>query len=161
MLSGRRVGGRQKWNVPEPELTLFVNAAGHIAGYTIGNDMSSRSIEGENPLYLPQAKVYEQCAGLGPCLYVPPQPLPATTGIHIEIRRQDRVMYKDRKTLSQMKRTPEELVAFLYRECAFPNGCFLMTGSCLVPSNEFTLAPGDVVAIRIDEIGTLQHTVIQ
>ena len=147
------------WNVPEPELTLFISSKGSIQGYTIGNDMSSRSIEGENPLYLPQAKVYERSAALGPCLYVPAAPLPETTRIRMIIRRGGKDVYSGEVAISQIKRKLPELAAWLYRDMDFPHGCFLMTGTCLVPGNEFTLAKGDKVEITIDHIGTLGNTV--
>lgn len=147
------------WNVPEPELTLFINPSGVIQGYTIGNDMSSRSIEGENPLYLPQAKVYQRSAALGPCLYVPATPLPATTRISMVIRRAGRDVYAGEVAISQIKRKLSDLAAWLYRDMDFPRGCFLMTGTCLVPGNEFTLEKGDKVEITIDHIGTLSNTV--
>ena len=147
------------WNVPEPELALYINSAGVIQGYTIGNDMSSRSIEGENPLYLPQAKVYEKSAGLGPCLYVPEHPISAETGIYISIHRNKVKMYEDNTTISRMKRMLPELVAYLYKEMDFAPGCFLMTGTCLVPPTDFTLQPNDVVTISIDGIGTLVNVV--
>jgi len=147
------------WNVPEPELTLFINSLGHIQGYTVGNDMSSRSIEGENPLYLPQAKVYDRSAALGPCLYIPANPLPPTTQISMVIRRAGKDVYSGEVAISQIKRKLPELAAWLYREMEFPQGCFLMTGTCLVPGNEFTLAKDDKVEITIDHIGTLSNTV--
>lgn len=147
------------WNVPEPELTLFINSNGNIQGYTCGNDMSSRSIEGENALYLPQAKIYERSAGLGPCLYVTPKPISADTVIHMAIKRNGHVAYDDSTTVSRIKRSFTELAGFLYRECEFPNGCFLMTGTCLVPSPDFTLQAGDVVEISIDGIGTLVNII--
>ena len=147
------------WNVPEPELTLFINSKGSIQGYTIGNDMSSRSIEGENPLYLPQAKVYERSAALGPCLYVPASPIPTTTKIAMVIRRAGNSVYSGEVAISQIKRKLPELVSWLYRDMDFPQGCFLMTGTCLVPGNDFTLAKGDKVEITIDHIGTLNNTV--
>lgn len=147
------------WNVPEPELALFITSNKKIVAYTIGNDMSSRSIEGENPLYLPQAKVYDGSAALGPCLYVPKNPIPGDTRIHIQITRNNAVQYADNVTISQMKRKHEELVAFLYRECSFAQGCFLMTGTCMVPPASFTLQSGDQVVISIDGIGTLTNTV--
>lgn len=146
------------WNVPEPELTLFVSSSGQIQGYTIGNDMSSRSIEGENALYLPQAKVWEKCAGLGPCLYVT-SAISGDTGISMAITRNDRVVYNESVTVSRMKRSFTDLVGYLFRECEFPQGCFLMTGTCLVPENDFTLAEGDVVEISIDGPGTLVNTI--
>ena len=154
-----RIRKDSTWDVPEPELTLFITSAGNIVGYTIGNDMSSRSIEGENPLYLPQAKMYEGCAALGPCVYVPENPIDPETAIEITIARQELVMYNDRITINQMKRAHKELVTFLYRECSFPYGSFLMTGTGIVPPNSFTLSSGDVVTISIDNIGTLINTV--
>jgi 2-dehydro-3-deoxy-D-arabinonate dehydratase len=157
---GVRIRKDSTWNVPEPELTLFVTSSGSIEGYTIGNDMSSRSIEGENPLYLPQAKVYEQCAALGPCLYVPSQPIQLSTLISIEISRNDYVMYADSTPISNMKRQFNELVNYLFRECSFVTGCFLMTGTCLVPPNEFTLEAGDEITISIQGIGTLKNYVV-
>lgn len=147
------------WNVPEPELTLFINSAGHIQGYTIGNDMSSRSIEGENALYLPQAKIYDKSAALGPCLYVSAEPIGMETRIGLVIKRNGVAAYTDSTTVAQLKRSFTELTGYLYRECDFPYGCFLMTGTCLVPPPEFTLQPGDVVEITIDKIGTLVNTI--
>jgi 2-dehydro-3-deoxy-D-arabinonate dehydratase len=147
------------WNVPEPELTLFINLRGQIQGYTIGNDMSSRSIEGENPLYLPQAKVYDRSAALGPGLYVPASPITPATVIRMAIRRGAEVAYRGEVAISQIKRSLTELAAWLYRESDFPTGCYLMTGTCLVPGNEFTLREGDNVDISIDGIGTLNNTV--
>lgn len=166
-LPHRVVGHKQKvnirkdstWNVPEPELALYINASGTIQAYTIGNDMSSRSIEGENPLYLPQAKVYEKSAGLGPCLYVSEQPISPQTGIHMAIHRNGSKMYEGSTTVSRMKRALPELVGFLYKEMEFESGCFLMTGTCLVPPTDFTLQPGDRIDISIDGIGTLVNTV--
>jgi 2-dehydro-3-deoxy-D-arabinonate dehydratase len=147
------------WNVPEPEMTLFINLKGNIQGYTIGNDMSSRSIEGENALYLPQAKIYERSAALGPCLYVPEEPVSLDTAIKMNINRNGSEVYSDETNIGRMKRTFPELAAFLYRECDFPGGSFLMTGTCLVPGNDFTLRENDVVSISIDHIGTLVNTV--
>ncbi|MBS1526628.1 MAG: fumarylacetoacetate hydrolase family protein [Bacteroidetes bacterium] len=143
------------WSVPEPELTLFINSKGNIQGYTIGNDMSSRSIEGENALYLPQAKIYERSAALGPCLYVSEQPLPSDTAIKMKIRRAGSDVYSDETTVARLKRSLTELTGYLYRECDFPTGSFLMTGTCLVPPNDFTLQERDEVAISIDHIGSL------
>ncbi len=165
-----RVAGHQQavnirkdstWNVPEPELTLFISSGGTIEGYTIGNDMSSRSIEGENPLYLPQAKTYQRSAALGPCLFVPEKPIPSTTEIHMEILRDGKLLYKDHVAINKMKRTHIELASFLFRECEFPSGCFLMTGTCLVPTGDFTLHVEDVVSISIDGIGMLTNKVAQ
>ncbi|MCC6287255.1 MAG: fumarylacetoacetate hydrolase family protein [Chitinophagaceae bacterium] len=148
-----------KWDVPEPELTLYINSKGNIQAYSVGNDMSSRSIEGENPLYLPQAKTYERSAALGPCLYIPEQPINPDTNIHMVINRNNALIFEGAIKISQMKRTLPELAGFLFREMDFPNGCFLMTGTCLVPDNDFTLQPGDSVSISIDEIGTLTNKV--
>jgi 2-dehydro-3-deoxy-D-arabinonate dehydratase len=147
------------WNVPEPELALYINSEGSIQAYTIGNDMSSRSIEGENPLYLPQAKVYERSAALGPCLYISENPIVPETEIRLNIQRGDKTMYEATTPISRMKRTLPELADYLYSACDFPTGCFLMTGACLVPPNDFTLQAGDVVTISIDAIGTLKNTV--
>jgi 2-dehydro-3-deoxy-D-arabinonate dehydratase len=147
------------WNVPEPELTLYINSLGEIQGYTIGNDMSSRSIEGENPLYLPQAKVYQRSAALGPCLYVPAAPIPPATLIKMTILRGGKQVYNGEVAISQIKRKLPELAGWLYRDMDFTQGCFLMTGTCLVPGNDFTLAKGDKVDITIDGIGTLSNTV--
>jgi len=147
------------WNVPEPELTLFINSQGQIQAYTIGNDMSSRSIEGENPLYLPQAKVYQRSAALGPGLYVPPNPIPLTTHIRMSIHRNGSSVYEGEVAISQIKRKLTELAEWLYKESDFIYGSFLMTGTCLVPGNEFTLQPGDKVEIAIDGIGVLSNTV--
>ncbi|WPU93835.1 fumarylacetoacetate hydrolase family protein [Mucilaginibacter sabulilitoris] len=148
-----------EWDVPEPELTLFINSKGSIQGYTIGNDMSSRSIEGENALYLPQAKIYEKSAALGPCLLVTPEPIALESAIRMTIKRDGVAVYEDATTISRMKRSLTELAGYLYRECDFPAGCFLMTGTCLVPPPTFTLQPGDVAEISIDGIGTLVNTI--
>lgn len=154
-----RIRKDSTWDVPEPELTLFITSSGNIAGYTIGNDMSSRSIEGENPLYLPQAKVYDQCAGLGPCLYVPERPISPDTKISLEIVRNKELVFRGDTLISQMKRSHAELVKFLTRELTFPQGVFLMTGTCIVPDHPFTLQSGDEIFISIDSIGTLKNTV--
>ena len=147
------------WNVPEPELTLFINSQGLIQAYTIGNDMSSRSIEGENPLYLPQAKVYERCAGLGPGILVTPGPIAPTTEIYMSIQRKRDKVFEGRVTIDRMKRTHTGLVDYLYRECAFPHGCYLMTGTCIVPDAPFTLQRHDIISIKIDGIGVLVNMV--
>ena len=147
------------WDVPEPELTLVVTSSGKIIGYTIGNDMSSRSIEGENPLYLPQAKTYDGCAAVGPCIYVTDEPLDTKTMIHLEIKRKNNTVFTDHIAISQMKRTLEELVSFVYRECSFPDGCLIMTGTGIVPGSEFTLQSGDEIQIAVDNIGTLINVV--
>src|SRR5258708_23394870 len=147
------------WSVPEPELTLFVTPKGKIAGYTIGNDMSSRDIEGENPLYLPQAKVYDRSCALGPCLLVSDEPLPDTTEIAVEIRRGGAAAFSGATSLKEMKRQPQELVGYLYRNHSFPHGCFLLTGTGVVPPDSFTLKLGDEIRITIPAIGTLVNVV--
>jgi 2-dehydro-3-deoxy-D-arabinonate dehydratase len=147
------------WDVPEPELTLAITSTGKIIGYTIGNDMSSRSIEGENPLYLPQAKTYDGCASIGPCIYVTDKILQKDTTIHMDIFRERNKVFTGETNLTQMKRDPEGLVSFLYRECSFPNGCFLMTGTGIVPSSNFTLVSGDEIHITINPIGELINIV--
>jgi len=147
------------WDVPEPELTLVVTSSGKIVGYTIGNDMSSRSIEGENPLYLPQAKTYEACAALGPCIFVTDQPLNSNTMITLDINRDSAPVFSDTIAISQMKRTLQELVHYVYRECSFPAGCLIMTGTGIVPGSDFTLKSGDEISISIDNIGTLVNLV--
>ncbi len=147
------------WNVPEPELTLLISPQGKIVGYTIGNDMSSRSIEGENPLYLPQAKMYDRCAGLGPCIYLTDQPMPKETKIEIEIIRNQIAVFRGVTMVSQIKRNLEQLVSYLYRECSFPHGCFLMTGTGIIPPTNFTLQSKDEISISIDNIGTLVNRV--
>lgn len=154
-----RIRKDSSWNVPEPELTLVVTSSGKIIGYTIGNDMSSRSIEGENPLYLPQAKTYDGCAALGPCIYLTDKPLAASTTIHLLINRDEQPVFESSVSLSQMKRTPEELVSFVFRECSFPHGCLIMTGTGIVPDSDFTLKRGDTIHISIDNIGILSNTV--
>jgi 2-dehydro-3-deoxy-D-arabinonate dehydratase len=154
-----RIRRDARWNVPEPELALAVSSSGRIVGYTIGNDMSSRDIEGENPLYLPQAKVYDGSCGLGPAVYLPESPLPPETTIRIVIRRARATVFEGETSLAAMKRTPEELVEYLFRDNSFPHGCFLLTGTGIVPPDEFTLAPGDEIAISIAGVGTLVNTV--
>lgn len=146
-----------KWIVPEPELTLVINRRGEIVGYTCGNDLSCRDIEGENPLYLPQAKVFARCAGLGPGVLVAEGPMPDETPIHCEIWRGGAAapVFRGETTLAQMKRTPEELVGWLFKEESFPVGCYLMTGTGVVPPDDFCLQPGDEVKITIGGIGTL------
>jgi 2-dehydro-3-deoxy-D-arabinonate dehydratase len=154
-----RIRRDSKWNVPEPELTLAINARGRIFGYTIGNDMSSRDIEGENPLYLPQAKVYDRSAALGPCLLLTDDSLPVTTEISIEIRRDRRPVFSGSIAISQIKRTFPSLAEYLFRENAFPHGCYLMTGTGIVPPDDFTLRSGDEIRITIPPIGTLVNPV--
>jgi 2-dehydro-3-deoxy-D-arabinonate dehydratase len=154
-----RIRKDSTWDVPEPELTLVVSSSGKIVGYTVGNDMSSRSIEGENPLYLPQAKTYDACAAVGPCILVTKEPLSADTTITLEIKRGGTAAFQGSVALSQMKRKPEELVSFVYRECSFPSGCLIMTGTGIVPESNFTLKSGDEILITIEGIGTLNNVV--
>ncbi len=156
-----RIRRDSKWNVPEPELALVVNSLGRIIGYTIGNDMSSRDIEGENPLYLPQAKVYAQSCGLGPGILIGQKPPPPETEIQMEIIRAGATVFHGQTRLSELKRAPEELVEYLFRDNAFPYGCFLLTGTGVVPPDEFTLAAGDEIRITIEPIGTLVNHVTQ
>lgn len=154
-----RVRRDAHWSVPEPELTVLANQRGEIVGYTIGNDMSSRDIEGENPLYLPQAKVYDGSCALGPCVLVRPDPLPASTGIKIEIERQGKVEFSGSTGLAELKRAPSLLVDYLFRESTFPAGTFLMTGTGVVPPDSFTLGIGDRIRIAIDGVGVLENEV--
>ena len=147
------------WNVPEPELVLLADSSGALIGCTIGNDVSSRDIEGENPLYLPQAKVYDASCALGPALLVGGEPLPPSTAIDLEISRGGAAVFAGSTTLAELKRTPQELLGYLYRDNSFPHGCYLMTGTGIVPPDGFTLASGDTVAITIPPIGTLTNQV--
>jgi 2-dehydro-3-deoxy-D-arabinonate dehydratase len=147
------------WSVPEPELTLVINPGGQIIGYTIGNDMSSRDIEGTNPLYLPQAKVYDRSCALGPGLLIRNEPMPATTQIKLDILRSNQITFSGTTTLAELKRDPTTLVEYLFRDQSFPHGCFLLTGTGIVPPDSFTLQNKDEIQITIDEIGTLINTV--
>ncbi|MEZ4899057.1 MAG: fumarylacetoacetate hydrolase family protein [Saprospiraceae bacterium] len=165
---GHRVSGHHdavhirkdsEWNVPEPELALWITSEGSIEGFAIGNDMSSRDIEGENPLYLPQAKVYDRSLALGPCLYVPEQPLPGDTRIQMIIERRRQVVFSGETTLDQLKRKLDELVSYLFHSMDFPDGVWLLTGTGIVPPPQFTLNPGDEVSIEIEPIGMLMNTV--
>ena len=154
-----RIRSDAHWSVPEPELTLVVSPQGRIHGYTIGNDMSSRDIEGENPLYLPQAKVYDGSCALGPGILVSESPLPHSTEIALEIDRNNRVEFSASVALTELKRDPKVLVEYLLRDNLFPSGCFLMTGTGIVPPSSFTLAHGDRIRITIEPIGTLENVV--
>jgi 2-dehydro-3-deoxy-D-arabinonate dehydratase len=154
-----RVRADSRWNVPEPELVLAVNSAGKIFGYTVGNDMSSRDIEGENPLYLPQAKVYDGCCALGPCIIVTDDAPRAESIIRLEIMRRGELAFGGETTLAQLKREPTELVSYLMRDSSFPNGVLLMTGTGIIPPNDFTLAGGDEIRIDIEGVGRLVNTV--
>jgi 2-dehydro-3-deoxy-D-arabinonate dehydratase len=154
-----RIRSDSKWNVPEPELTLAVSAAGRVFGYTLGNDMSSRDIEGENPLYLPQAKVYDKSAAIGPCLVVDDQLPGADSVIAIDIRRRGASVFSGEIAVGQIKRPLVSLADWLFRDNAFPHGCYLMTGTGIVPPDDFTLAPGDEIRITLDPVGTLVNVV--
>ncbi len=154
-----RIRSDANWSVPEPELTLLINPHAEIIGYTIGNDMSSRDIEGENPLYLPQAKVYDGSCALGPCVLLAAEPLPKTTAIQIQIVRDGRSAFEGNTSLAELKRDPKELAAWLFRDNSFPDGAYLMTGTGIVPGDEFTLAHGDLIRISIDRMGTLENRV--
>ncbi len=157
-----RIRQDSNWNVPEPEVALVLNTKMEIAGFTIGNDVSSRDIEGDNPLYLPQAKVYSQCCGLGPWVTLAAaMPQPVETGITLVVRRGEDVAYQDQTSAGKLARSYEDLVSWLQRENQFPTGAILLTGTGIVPDSEFTLQPGDVVEITIDGIGTLRNHVVQ
>jgi 2-dehydro-3-deoxy-D-arabinonate dehydratase len=154
-----RVRRDSAWSVPEPELALVVSARGAIVGCTIGNDMSARDIEGENPLYLPQAKVYAGSCALGPAVSVGRGVLAASTAIRLSIARAGQPVFEGETSVGSMRRTPDELVEYLFRENEFPAGCVLLTGTGVVPPDGFTLVDGDVVSITIDGIGTLENFV--
>lgn len=154
-----RIRSDAKWSVPEPELVLVINRQGVIVGYTVGNDMSSRDIEGANPLYLPQAKVYDRSCALGPGILIQSYPMSPSTQISMEIIRMGDTVFSEAVALSQMKREPQTLVDFLFREQSFPHGCFLFTGTGIVPPDDFTLASADEIRITIEGIGTLANRV--
>jgi 2-dehydro-3-deoxy-D-arabinonate dehydratase len=154
-----RIRRDSHWNVPEAELALAINRDGHIFGYSIGNDMSSRSIEGDNPLYLPQAKIYDGSCALGPCLLLTDEVLPPTTTIELQITRGGAEVFRGSTRLAQMKRSSVELVEYLFRDNSFPNGCYLLTGTGIVPEKDFTLAAGDRIEITIEPIGKLANRV--
>jgi 2-dehydro-3-deoxy-D-arabinonate dehydratase len=156
------IRGDSGWDVPEPELAILVNAHGELVGYTIGNDVSSRSIEGENPLYLPQAKVYSRCAALGPAV-VTVDELPDVSNLEIQltIRRDGAQLFQESTATSQLHRSLSDLMEYLLRDNEFPAGVFLMTGTGIVPPSEFTLQDGDEVTIRIEGIGSLVNPVIR
>ena len=154
-----RIRSDASWSVPEPELTLVINPSGKIIGYTIGNDMSSRDIEGENPLYLPQAKVYDGSCALGPAILLAEEPLPKSTSIEIEIQRKNAVVFRGDTTLAELKREPKQLAEYLFRDQGFPHSVFLMTGTGIVPGDDFTLLSGDVISISISGLGILKNHV--
>lgn len=157
-----RIRQDASWNVPEPELTLVINSRKQLVAFTIGNDMSSRDIEGDNPLYLPQAKLYDQCCGLGPWITLA-QAMPDRDqiGIRLNILRNGQSVFAGQTSVDQLNRTFEDLIGWLGRDNSFPNGAFLLTGTGIVPESEFTLQPRDVVEISIDGIGTLRNPIVQ
>ena len=154
-----RIRRDARWSVPEPEIALVIDPRGGIVGYTIGNDMSSRDIEGENPLYLPQAKIYDGSCALGPALLLRHEPLPSETLIELTVTRGADVVVQSSTTFGRMRRDPMALVEYLYRETSFPNGCVLLTGTGVVPADDFTLCPGDQIRIHVPPIGTLSNVV--
>ena len=157
-----RIRADATWNVPEPEITLVISSDMRIVGLTVGNDMSSRDIEGENPLYLPQAKTYDASAGLGPwvTLYDRLPPLDSIT-VELDIRRDGQTVFDGQTSAAEMHRQFEDLVGWLGRDVTFPHGVFLMTGTGIVPTTEFTLHPGDQVHITIGGVGTLTNSIVQ
>jgi 2-dehydro-3-deoxy-D-arabinonate dehydratase len=157
---GEPIGVRadSPWNTPEPELALVLDARMRLAAFTIGNDVSSRSIEGENPLYLPQAKVYEGSCALGPCLVSASQASPPFD-IRLEVLRDGEAAYEGSTSTAMMKRPFQHLASYLGRALSFPRGAFLLTGTALVPDQPFTLNPGDVVRISIPGLGVLENPV--
>ena len=157
-----RVRADSNWSVPEPELALVISSSGKLVGFTVGNDMSARDIEGENPLYLPQAKVYNQCCGLGPFVWLPEGEVdrPATK-IRLTITRGGAVAFTGETDLDQMKRGFEELVGWLVRENDMSHGAFLLTGTGVVPPDNFTLEDGDEVSIAITSIGMLTNPIVK
>jgi 2-dehydro-3-deoxy-D-arabinonate dehydratase len=157
-----RIRRDSNWNVPEPELALVLDSQLRLVGFTIGNDMSSRDIEGENPLYLPQAKVYDGCCALGPCItLLIGMPDPENIGISLLIRRRNSAAFAGKTSVAQLARTFDDLVGYLGRDNSFPRGVILLTGTGIVPEDDFTLEPGDVVEITIDGIGTLVNPVVR
>lgn len=161
-----RIRQDSHWNVPEPEFALAINSRGQIVGVTIGNDMSSRDIEGENPLYLPQAKVYDQCCGLGPWVVLASEywkefPSPQSVEISLKIEREGAPVFQGETNLAQLARPLEGLVEFLFRDQHFPKGVFLLTGTGIIPESDFTLQPQDQVHISVSGIGILSNEIIQ
>ena len=157
-----RIRKDSKWNVPEPELTLVLNSRVELVGFTVGNDMSSRDIEGENPLYLPQAKLYNGCCGLGPWITLAgAMPPVEEIGIRLTVRRAGKTVFEGSTSGAQLARTFDDLIGYLARDNSFPDGVFLLTGTGIVPDSDFTLLPGDEVEIDIDGIGVLVNPVVQ
>ena len=157
-----RVRYDSDWSVPEPEFTLVISPDGRLVGYTVGNDMSARDIEGENPLYLPQAKFYKQCAGLGPCVLLAEGELDLEgTKIELTISRDGETVFSGDTNLGQLARTFDDLISWLYRENDIPTGAFLMTGTGIVPDDDFTLEDGDSVSIAVTGVGTLTNPIVK
>lgn len=157
-----RVRADSNWSVPEPELALVVSPVGKLVGFTVGNDMSARDIEGENPLYLPQAKVYNQCCGLGPYVWIPEQPVDRPgTKIKLTISRENASVFHGESDLDQMKRGFDELIGWLIKENEMATGAILLTGTGIVPPDNFTLQDGDSVSIEITGIGTLTNPIVK
>lgn len=156
-----RVRRDSEWSVPEPELALLLTPEMKICGYTIGNDMSARDIEGENPLYLPQAKTYQQSCSLGPVVLLAKEPIPTDTAIKLTIEREQETVFSGDTSLSQLNRKLEDLAQWLGKEMWFPEGAVLLTGTGIIPPDEFTLIHGDRISIEIDGIGRLQNSVIK
>lgn len=154
-----RVRKDSKWNVPEPELTVLVNRAGEIVGYTAGNDLSSRDIEGQNPLYLPQAKIYDGACALGPGIIIASAEGMRMLPVRMIIERSGEVVFDGETSTAKLKRSLEEMVDWLTRELSFPEGAFLMTGTGLVPPDDFSLAGGDEVRIQVGDL-TLENRVV-
>lgn len=157
-----RIRRDSRWNVPEPELTLVLSPSLRLVGFTVGNDMSSRDIEGANPLYLPQAKVYDACCALGPWVVLAAAAPPLESmQIELVIRRGGAVAFQDSIGVDQLHRSLDNLIDHLGRDNSFPHGVFLLTGTGIVPEGDFTLLPGDEVFITIDGVGTLTNHVVQ
>src|SRR6266478_5125674 len=160
---GEAVGIRKdaRWNVPEPELALVINSRGRLVGYTIGNDMSARDIEGENLLYLPQAKIYDRSCAIGPCIVVGADETAARSWrIQLRIQRASEDVFQGETSVGQIKRTFDELVSYLFRIQTFPSGAVLVTGTGIVPPDGFSLQSDDKIQIRIDGIGILENSVV-
>jgi 2-dehydro-3-deoxy-D-arabinonate dehydratase len=157
-----RIRHDSQWNVPEPELALVLNSRLELVGFTVGNDMSSRDIEGANPLYLPQAKTYDACCGLGPWITLrADMPPAAEIGISLAVHRAATIVFQGKTSIAQMARSFDELIGWLGRDNSFPGGVVLLTGTGVVPGSDFTLHQGEVVEITIDGIGTLRNPIVQ
>lgn len=156
-----RIRADSRWSVPEPEIALVMDGRGALIGYTVANDVSARDIEGENPLYLPQAKVYNQACALGPVVALADRVDPASLRIQLQIERQGQPVFEGETSFERLKRPVGELMAYLWRENDFPNGVFLLTGTGIVPPDDFSLQDGDVVSIHVAGLGTLRNPVTQ